>query len=472
MRKTHIMLQGFGSFPVNFKALIERARELGDPIEWSIICTTGHYVKMYQDLLGKDAVLYLHSDIKNYLNTPDLLDRLSTYHGNIYRNIESEKRITKHKKAMRQLKCAAAMYLSMKAFIVKRKPTHILFGLIEGMDGMTLLSVGQELKIPALLPTHTRHLGETFLSPDEEENLPPRRPVTEEHRARARDALERFRAGKTSAAAVPAEIVDSPQESYIYNQPSFFRRALAAAQRWTVESELREPDVLRASILLNFPFIARVLWGTRELFNKRIYDIDSMDQLPKNFAYYPLQYSPEASINTLAPYFVDQIRAIDAIRFALPSDMMLVVKEHPACMGLRKLGFLNQLQKKAGIVMARYDMPSRQITDRAAITFSVTGTAALEGFMKGRPALCLGGAFFSACLNGPTGIDALKQRIGQALAHPPTDDRIIESLAEIYAVSGPYVVGSIFDPLSTMAKYSLNKTNIDNFYKDLKRAAG
>jgi hypothetical protein len=80
VRKKHILLQGFGSFPLNFRALIEHARAMGDDsIEWSIVCTTGHHVKTFEDLLGSDAVHYLHKDMKRYLALPDLLDQIATY---------------------------------------------------------------------------------------------------------------------------------------------------------------------------------------------------------------------------------------------------------------------------------------------------------------------------------------------------------------------------------------------------------
>lgn len=469
MQKTHIMLQGFGAFPINFKALIERSRSLNDPIEWSIICSTGHYVKMYQELLGKDAVLYLHSDMKKYLNTQDILDNLSDYAGNIYRNIESEKRFTKHKKSMRQLKSAAAMYASMKKFMLTRKPTHILFGQIEGLDGMTLISLGKELGIPSLVPTHTRHLGEIFFSPDEMESLPANKVATDKHKEKAREFLISFRDKKTSSSALPQEIINSADEKYsTYQHPQFFNRCLGMLKRLIAEPEMREPDVFRSSILINFPAIAKVLWGARIFFNKRVYDVDSLEKLPKRYAYYPLQYSPESSINTPAPYFIDQTRAIDAIRFALPSDVILVVKEHPVCLGHRKLGFLNKLQKKAGIVLARYDIPSMEISRNAAITFSVTGTAALESFLIGKPSLTLGSAFFSQALGGPTGIDALQKRIQQSLMNPPTENYIIEAISNIYAASAPFIVGSVFDNHSVFSKYSLNKTNINTFYSTLK----
>jgi hypothetical protein len=470
MKKKHVLLQGFGSFPLNFKALIEHARATGDAsIEWSIVCTTGHYVETFEKLLGKEAVLYLHSDIKNYLGAPGLLDRLSDHSGNIYRNIESEKRFTKHKKSMRQLRSAAAMYLSMKTFMQNRRPTHILFGQIEGMDGMTLISLGRELGIPALVPTHTRHLGETFFSPDHLETLPPDIVANDTHRARAAAFLQKFRNGETSASSVPPEITQGPGETHPFIQPPFFRRAIGVLRRLINEPEMREPDVFRASLFINFPALANLFWKTRGAINKRIYDISTLDQLPKYFAYYPLQYSPESSINTPDPYFVDQLRAIDAIRFALPSDMMLVVKEHPTCVELRPLGFLNALQKKAGVVLARYDMPSGRIIDRADITFSVSGTAALEAFLKGKPSLTLGHGFFSAFLGGATGVDSLPRRIQEALDNPPPDQKIIDSIACVYAASAPFVLGSPFDGGSPFSKYALGNANIDYFYRHLRR---
>ena len=383
MTKTHILLHGFGSYPLVFKALIEYGRKIEDEsIEWSIACTTGNYVEMYQDLLGEDAVLYLNSDVKNYLDKPDLLDQLSDYNGNIYRNIESEKRFTKHKKSMRQLRSAAAMYCSLKDFMKKRQPTHVLFGNIEGMDGMTLMSVAKELGVKTLVPTHTRHMGDTFFSPDHLETLPENRTVTQADQERAKAFLQKYRAGETRASGIPEVITQEPLETYPVAQKPFARRVMGFVKRLVDEPEMREPDVFRASLFVNFPMLANIFWKARGAINKRIYDADSLEKLPGRFAYYPLQYSPESSINTPAPYFVDQLRAIDAIRFGLPSDMFLVIKEHPACIELRPVGFMKFLQKKAGVIIARHDISSDEIQGKAEITFSVTGTSTFESFLK------------------------------------------------------------------------------------------
>src|SRR5690606_15063995 len=113
---------------------------------------------------------------------------------------------------------------------------------------------------------------------------------------------------------------------------SAWHRAAGFARRLIDEPEMREFDVFRAMLLNNIPLLAKAIWDTRGIINRRIFDIKSSESLPPRFAFYPLQYSPESSINTPAPYFVDQMRVIDAIRFSLPSDTILVVKEHPTCM--------------------------------------------------------------------------------------------------------------------------------------------
>ncbi len=469
MAKKHILLHGFGSFPLVFAALIAHARAEGDDtVEWSIVCTTGHHVEMFRELLGNDAVHYLQKDMNNYRNDPDLLDRLSGYVGNIYRNIESEKRYTKHKRAAQQLQSAAAMYVSVKSFVQRRRPTHILFGQIEGMDGMTLLSVAQELGIPALVPSHTRHLGETFLSPDNVETMPERE-ITPAHRAKAEDFLRRFRAGDTHAAG---EVAPGTEESWPCPRAPMWKRASDFARRLIDEPDMREPDVFRAMLFINMPYLAKAVWDTRGAINRRFYDITVPEELPLRYAFYPLQYSPESSINTPAPYFVDQMRAIDAIRFALPSDMMLVVKEHPACMRLRPTSFLRELRKKAGVVMARVDMKSSDIVERAAITFSVSGTAALEAYLHGRPSLTLGGNFFAPWLGGPAGVDNLAARVAAAVARRVTDAEIVENLARAYATSAPYVVACPLDGGSTAAPMALRRSNIDMFWRHLLRETG
>ena len=130
---------------------------------------------------------------------------------------------------------------------------------------------------------------------------------------------------------------------------------------------------------------------------------------------------------------------------------------------------MRSLQNKAGILLARYDLPSDVIAERAAITFSVSGSAVLEAYLKGRPSLTLGGTFFASFLGGPASFETLEQRVREALVTRRTDQEVAEAVARVYAASAPFITGAPFDHGSQFARYALNKTNIDNFYRHLQR---
>ena len=123
---------------------------------------------------------------------------------------------------------------------------------------------------------------------------------------------------------------------------------------------------------MNFPLVRETIWWVRKKIAFHNFDISKLDQLPKKFIYYPIQYSPESSINTPSPFFIDQTRAIDAIRFSMPNDHALVLKEHPGVLEVRPLSFIRKL-KKSGVIIIKSDVDSNEIIKKAALTISVTG---------------------------------------------------------------------------------------------------
>src|SRR5262249_30836413 len=151
------------------------------------------------------------------------------------------------------------------------------------------------------------------------------------------------------------------------------RFALAAAER----PDLFEPVIIRLSLMRNIAWIREPIRRQRAFRNAAQYNIKDVADLPKRFIYYPLHFTPEASINTPAPFYVDQLRAIDALRLAMPNGCILVTKEHPACLTIRRPGFLRKLSRLPGVRVANVAMSSLELVKRAALTATVTGTAAL-----------------------------------------------------------------------------------------------
>lgn len=436
-----ILLHGFGTFSLIWRHLIAHAQQVAPAIEWAIILQTDHHLETIRQVLPDERILCLEHHQAHERDLRLDLSCLGAYRGNIHADIEAEKVAFKHRPAGTQLARAVETYRLYKSFAQRFAPTHLLISQIEGFEGKMLTGLGQELGLVVMVPVNGRNLGGTFFASDACETLPDHRAATPELLARARDFVARFRDRPTSAAGRPD---DPAADGPILGT---FRPPLAVRTRRFVERAARRPDLfdrehLRTSVLNNLPFLRDRMWALHRWRAARIFDIASPDQLPERFVYYPLQYTPESSINTPAPYYVDQLRVIDALRFSMPHDHLLVVKEHPACIVVRPLSFVRALQQRAGVVLTHYRMDSRMLARRASVTVSVSGSATLEAFLFGKPAVMLGHSFITPYLGGAAPISALRERLAAAIATPPGDEAVATAVAEIMSVTYPFVVSA------------------------------
>jgi hypothetical protein len=162
-------------------------------------------------------------------------------------------------------------------------------------------------------------------------------------------------------------------------------------------------------------------------------------ELPERFIYYPLHVSPEASTMVLAPQHSDQIPVIEALSKALPAGMSLVVKEHVPMIGLRPAGFYERIETMPGVRLVSPFLPGVVLAQKAELVAVITGTAAWEAFLLGRPSISLAEMQFH-CVPGAgrlvDGLGALPQTIREARAMPPVgDDDIVRYLAALLETS-------------------------------------
>ncbi|HTI86986.1 MAG TPA: hypothetical protein VL966_10310 [Alphaproteobacteria bacterium] len=429
-----ILLHAFGTFAITMRHLVEEMRAIAPDIEWAVVLPTGHQRHVFRDVIPDRDILCLEDVQPRRTDRNPDLSQLRGYWGNVFLDVETEKRTFKHLPASEQLGRAVDIYRAYKDFAVATGATHILISQIEHYEGKMLVAVGHELGLEVMVPVPARTLGGTFYASDAVETLPPQRRATPKLVERATAFVRQYR--ETGAAAAPLPKHYDPSDEVLPN----FRQPLAVRTLRYVARTLRHPetferDHLRASLLNNLPRLRDTIWAIRARIAAKEYDVDDFNALPKRFVYYPLQTTPESSINTPAPYFVDQLRAIDAIRFAMPNDCLLVVKEHPSSIITRPVGFVRALRRRAGVVVAHYRMSSRDLVMRAACTLSVTGTATLEAFLLGRPSLVLGPSLIASYLGGVCPIDQLRPRLVASMSRPPTDDEVITAAAEILSVS-------------------------------------
>ncbi len=126
--------------------------------------------------------------------------------------------------------------------------------------------------------------------------------------------------------------------------------------------------------------------------NKRFADNFSYVDLGKigKYAYFPLQFQPESNIDAVSPYYNNQLDLARQFALALPGDYTLVVKEHPAMIGLRSPGFYRKLARTPNVKIVDYRTPSEIVLKGADIILSINGTAIAEAAFFSKPAIQVG----------------------------------------------------------------------------------
>jgi hypothetical protein len=440
-----ILVHGFGEYAVIYAHLLAMAGREADDLDFAVILPTSHHKALIEKLVPPERLFCLEERLSRRPVATDDLSALAGYHGSIHRDIEAEKRTFKHRPAAFQTARALEIYTLYRSFVEEVRPCYTLLSHVEGFEQKLLESLCHELSIPVGVPTDLRTIGGSFLSPDTQETLPANRPVTEEHRQRARALVAAFRESHMPSIVSALKPEELGARLSRHQQP-LSRRLARFLARGLRHPDQFEWDFLRASVLNNLPPLRDAWWSLRSARAAKWHDVASVAELPAKFIYYPLQFTPESSINTPAPYFVDQLRVIDAIRDAMPSDHWLVVKDHWACIMLRKKQLMDAIRQRSGVKVIRYDVPGRELVKRAALTLSVTGTSTLEAFLLGRPAITLGGMFVSRYIGGVTPLSELSDRLRSAMRSPPTDEAVIAAVAEVMSIAKRFTIFGLSMP--------------------------
>ncbi|WP_022850398.1 hypothetical protein [Limisalsivibrio acetivorans] len=122
-------------------------------------------------------------------------------------------------------------------------------------------------------------------------------------------------------------------------------------------------------------------------------DLSVLDGL--KYAVYFLHVQPEASIDVLGAYHSDQFALISDIARSLPSDMVLVVKEHPQGVGDRVREFYNALIGMPNVILVHPESDSYELISGAERVYTVTGTVAYQAGLMGIPAVTFSDMFFN-----------------------------------------------------------------------------
>ena len=435
-----IAVYGFGSMPAAWRHLYEIAKLENVNIKWRMILPTPDWRDVVDGLLAHEDVLDVYRQLPR-VSAGDL-SCVAGYHGNFVEDVDADKRPNSWLRGRHRLVRGAEYYKLFKKFYHDREVTHLLMPTIELSAAKIAVAAAAELNVRVLALADMRCLTGTFFAIDARETPPPYGVVTDEMRLQAAKFIEEFRYKVRPPRALPLEFSFENDRRLFGLTPSLPKRMLRFIHRLFERPDLFSLDTIRVSFMRNIPVLRKIVRGLRQYRNASQFDFGELNALPEKFIYYPIQYTPEASINTPAPYFIDQERAIDALRYAMPNDFVLVVKEHWACIPVRPVPFMRRIRRLPGISVARYDLPSLELVRRASLTATVTGTAAMEAALLGRPALVLAPYLPAHVVGRVADIGALGAEIKRAIEHPVSDAALVDRVAILMNVRYPFFYGS------------------------------
>jgi hypothetical protein len=116
--------------------------------------------------------------------------------------------------------------------------------------------------------------------------------------------------------------------------------------------------------------------------NSMLSDVDALPDRPSgDYVYLPLHRSPEASVDILNGYCMDQVEFVRNVSRSLPAGLKLVVKEHPS--QFRGRAFYKKLKSIPSVELINRHADSHVLIRGAKAVVSVSGTACYEAGLYG-----------------------------------------------------------------------------------------
>jgi hypothetical protein len=152
---------------------------------------------------------------------------------------------------------------------------------------------------------------------------------------------------------------------------------------------------------------------------------------------------PEASLDIKGAPYTNQIETVRALSRTLPVRYTLLVKEHGIALTRRDRTFYRSLDSIPGVCLVHPSADSFELNRRAALTVTITGTAAYEAALMGRAAATVAPIFFDRIVDFPR-FDPFRDRLDEVLARSTrrcSEADLEDFLADVLASSFPGIVG-------------------------------
>lgn len=146
-----------------------------------------------------------------------------------------------------------------------------------------------------------------------------------------------------------------------------------------------------------FNYIWSFVYRHIRMLTNRILLIKYYQNLPSSkFIYYPFHVPMDVALTVRAPLFVDQYSLIDYLSRNIPDGFKLVIKEHPAMIGVVYYNRLKDLlERNDNIVLLNPDINNHEVMNKMELLVTVNSKTGAESLMLGKKVICLGDAFYN-----------------------------------------------------------------------------
>lgn len=132
----------------------------------------------------------------------------------------------------------------------------------------------------------------------------------------------------------------------------------------------------------------RATYTSLRLRNKLVFQEQLADQ--PRFAFYPLHFEPEVSLQVFGRPFQNQIEVVRNLAASLPCGMILLVKEHPRSLGFRPYEYYRKLLEIPNVRLVSPSISTHAVIRHSSLVAVVSGSTGLEAAVMGKPVLTFG----------------------------------------------------------------------------------
>ena len=111
---------------------------------------------------------------------------------------------------------------------------------------------------------------------------------------------------------------------------------------------------------------------------------------PSPYAFFPLHFEPEVSLQVFGRPFQNQIELIRNLALNLPAGMDVLVKEHPRALGFRPYSYYRKLLDIPNVKLVDPGLSTHFLIRHAALVAVISGSTGLEGAVMGKPVILFG----------------------------------------------------------------------------------